>query len=125
MTTYTAPIPTAQLRVPVPSGRGLADVCARIRDIVTATAKVLPIPEPSVLLDRGGADNAMQIVITFAPDGDTAAVVKNDILRAIDEMETSDRQQRPGPPQDRPPQDRAPQQDDVNAAELHPTWPSG
>jgi hypothetical protein len=32
------------------------------------------------LLDRGGTDNAFQIVITFAPDGDTAGgVVRTNI----------------------------------------------
>jgi small conductance mechanosensitive channel len=85
MSTYAAPVPTAQLRVPVPSGWGLSDACAQIKDIVTATPKVLANPAPSVLLDRGGTDNAIQIVITFAPDGDAAAEVKNDILNAIHE----------------------------------------
>lgn len=97
MSTYMAmaPVPTAQLRVPVPSGWGLGDACARIRDIVTATPRVLATPAPSVLLDRGGTDNAIQIVITFTPDGDTASVVKNDILHAIDEqMEIPNRRQR-------------------------------
>jgi small conductance mechanosensitive channel len=95
MSTYVAPVPTAQLRVPVPSGCGLGDACARLKDIVTAVSKVLATPVPSVLLDRGGTDNAIQIVITFAPDGDTAGVVKNDILHAIDEqMEIPNSRQR-------------------------------
>jgi small conductance mechanosensitive channel len=95
MSTYSAAVPTAQLRVPAPLGWGLSDACARIADIVNATPKVLATPAPSVLLDRGGTDNAIQIAITFAPEGDTAAVVKNDILRAIDEqMEPSNRRQR-------------------------------
>jgi small conductance mechanosensitive channel len=86
MTTYTAPIPTAQLRVPVPAGLGLNDACERIKAIVIATLNVLTTPAPSVLLDRGGTDNAIQIVMTFAPDGNTADAIKNDILRAIDEQ---------------------------------------
>jgi small conductance mechanosensitive channel len=95
MSTYAGPVPTAQLRVPVPSGWGLGDACSRIEAIVTGTPKVLPTPAPSVLLDRGGTDNAIQIVITFAPEGDTAGVVKSDILHAINEqMETPSRQQR-------------------------------
>jgi small conductance mechanosensitive channel len=92
MSTYTQPVSTAQLRVPVPAGWGVSDARARIEDIVTATPKVLPAPAPSVLLDRGGTDNAMQILITFAPDGDTAGVVRNDILRAIDEQMDNHRQ---------------------------------
>ena len=97
MTTYTLPVPTAQIVVPIPAGWGLSDACARIKDIVTATPKVLTTPAPSVLLDRCGTENNIQIVITFAPDGDTAGVVKNDILRAIDEqMENPARRQRVG-----------------------------
>nr|WP_254073257.1 mechanosensitive ion channel domain-containing protein [Acidisphaera sp. S103] len=85
-TTYQAPAPTAQLHVPVPTGWGLDEACARIKDIVTATPKVLATPAPNALLDRGGTDNGIQIVISFAPEGDTAGVIKNDILRAIDEQ---------------------------------------
>jgi len=95
MSTYAAPAATAQLRVPVPSGWRPSEACNAIRDIVKATPGVLSTPAPSVLLDRGGTDNAMQIVITFAPDGDIAGRVKSDILQAIDEqLETSNRQQR-------------------------------
>jgi small conductance mechanosensitive channel len=93
MTSYTAPVPTVQLRVPVPAGWGLGDACTRINDIVTTTPKVLATPPPTALLDRGGIDNGIQIVITFAPEGDTAGEVKNDVLRAIDEMETQNRRQ--------------------------------
>src|SRR5580692_12125660 len=35
MSTYTQPVPTAQFHVPVPSGWGLSDACAHIKDIVT------------------------------------------------------------------------------------------
>ncbi|MCB8876857.1 mechanosensitive ion channel family protein [Acidisoma silvae] len=95
MTTYPQPISTAQLHVPVPSGWGLNDACLRIQQMTADTPKVLASPAPTARLDRGGTDNALQIVITFAPDGDTAASVKNDILRAIDEqMEKPARQQR-------------------------------
>jgi small conductance mechanosensitive channel len=89
MSTYPQPVPTAQLRVPLPPGWGLSDACSHIEDIVTTTQKVLATPAPTVLVDRGGTDNGIQIVITFAPEGDSAAMVKNDVLRAIDEqMET-------------------------------------
>jgi small conductance mechanosensitive channel len=88
MTTYTAPVATATLQVPVPAYWGLNEACARITDIVKATPKVLTTPAPSVLLDRSGANNDIMININFAPDGDTASLVKNDILRAIDEQMT-------------------------------------
>jgi small conductance mechanosensitive channel len=91
MTTYTAPVATATLQIPVPAGWAVSDACARIIDIVKATPRVLPNPAPSALLDRGGANNDLQITITFAPDGDTAGLVKNDILRTIDEQMANNR----------------------------------
>jgi small conductance mechanosensitive channel len=95
MTTYPQPTASAQLRVPVPTGWGLNDACARIQQIVAATPKVLANPAPSAVLDRGGTDNAIQIVITFAPDGDAVASIKHEVLRAIDEkMKRPGHQQR-------------------------------
>jgi small conductance mechanosensitive channel len=86
MSTYPAPTATAELRVPVPAGLGLNDACQKIAAIAAATPRVLATPAPKALLDRSSTDNSMQIVVTFAPDGDTAALVKNDILRAISEQ---------------------------------------
>jgi small conductance mechanosensitive channel len=95
MTTYTAPVATVRLFVPAPTGWNLNDACNHIKGIVTETPKVQATPAPNVLLDRGGPENAIQIVITFAPEGDAAGAIKNDILRAIDEqMENPGRRQR-------------------------------
>lgn len=85
MSTYSAPVPTAELRMPVPVGMGLHEAKEKILNIVQATPMVLRIPAPSVLLDRGGTDNTIQLVANFAPDGDVAAQVKSDILLAVDE----------------------------------------
>jgi small conductance mechanosensitive channel len=46
MTTYTVPVPTAQLLVPVPTGWGLSDVCTRIKDIVIANRPKSRPPQP-------------------------------------------------------------------------------
>jgi len=86
MSTYAAPIATAELRLPIPPGLPLAEAQSRIAEIAKATPRVKPDPAPSVLLDRGGADNAMQLVLTFAPEGDTASLVRSDILRAVEEQ---------------------------------------
>lgn len=88
MTTYPQPVTTAQLHVPVPDGWALNDACLRVQQITSATTHVLATPAPTARLDRGGTENAIEIVITFAPEGDTAASIKNDILRAIDEQMT-------------------------------------
>jgi len=86
MSAYAAPVPTAELRMPVPEGLPVNAAREKILAIVEATPKVLPAPAPNVLLDRGGTDNAMQLVATFAPDGDVAGQVKSDILRAVNEQ---------------------------------------
>jgi hypothetical protein len=41
-------------------------------------------PALSVLLDRAGADNALQIVVTFVPSA-TAAEVKREIIKTVQE----------------------------------------
>lgn len=87
MSAYAAPVATAELRMPVPAGLAPEVARQKIEAIVKSTPRVLPNPAPSVLLDQGGTDNTiMQIVVNFAPQGDTAALVKNDILRVVTEQ---------------------------------------
>jgi len=95
MSAYAAPVATAELRMPVPEGLSLNEAREKILAIVEATPKVLPAPAPTVLLDRGGTDNAMQLVATFAPDGDVAGQVKSDILRSTSELLETQRQTEP------------------------------
>lgn len=86
MSTYAAPVATAELRMPVPDGVPLNEAQAKVLAIVKATPRVLTAPAPNVLLDRGGTDNSMQLVASFAPDGDVASQVKSDILRAVNDQ---------------------------------------
>jgi hypothetical protein len=53
--------------------------------IVKANPKVLETPAPGVLLDRNATDNALEIVVTFAPadGGGNAAVVKSEVIEAV------------------------------------------
>jgi small conductance mechanosensitive channel len=95
MSSYAAPVPTAELRMPVPVGLPVNQAREKILAIVAATPRVLPAPAPNVLLDRGGTDNAMQLVATFAPDGDVAGQVKSDILTAVNEQLETHRQTQP------------------------------
>jgi small conductance mechanosensitive channel len=95
MSAYAGPVAMAELRMPVPEGMPLNEAREKILTIVAATPKVLPAPAPNVLLDRGGTDNAMQLVATFAPDGDVAGQVKSDILRAVNERLETRRQTEP------------------------------
>jgi len=84
MSTYAAPTATSELRLPVPPGLSLDEAQNRLAAIARATPRVKAEPAPSVLVDRGGADNALQLVVTFAPEGDSAPLVKSDILRAVE-----------------------------------------
>jgi small conductance mechanosensitive channel len=80
LSTYTPPPASAELRFPS-QDVALLD---KIEAIVAGSAGVAKDPAPKVLLDRAGADNAMQIVVSFVPVGD-AAVVKSDLIKAVHE----------------------------------------
>lgn len=81
---YPQPAATAQVRFRLPE---VAPTAARerIEAIVQANPKVLKDPQPSVLLDRSATDNALEYVVTFAPDGGggNAAAVKSEIIEAV------------------------------------------
>jgi len=82
---YDAPVPTSQLIFPASAIADPVTAQTRIAAIVEAHPQILKTPAPTVFFDRGGADNALQIVVTFAPSGDVAAVVKNDIIKSVHE----------------------------------------
>lgn len=89
---YPQPTATTQVRFRLPDqdpGRARQ----RIEDLVKANPKVLPDPAPTVLLDRSAADNALEIVVTFAPgNGGTAAAVKSELINAVhEELEAATR----------------------------------
>lgn len=79
---YPAPPPAAELRLPVADGVDLDWALGTVRALVAGDARVLPDPKPSVLLDRGAAENGIEIVAAFATAGDEAAAVKSDLIRA-------------------------------------------
>jgi hypothetical protein len=80
LSTYAPPPVSAEIRFPA-QDVALRD---RIEAVVAGSAGVAKDPAPKVLLDRAGADNAMQIVVSFVPVGD-AAVVKSDLIKAVHE----------------------------------------
>ena len=80
---YPPPPHTASVRVPVPESTELGPATETIRSIVNATPRVLKDPPPTVLLDRGGTDNALGITITFACNTDDTALVQSDLIRAV------------------------------------------
>jgi small conductance mechanosensitive channel len=95
MSAYKGPVATAELRIPIPAGVAPGVARQKVEDIAKATDHVLAAPAAKALLDRGGADNALQIVVTFAPEGDTAGQIKNDILKAVSEQVEAPIQQTP------------------------------
>lgn len=99
---YPQPAATTQVRFRLP---GVEPGAARdrIETILQENPNVLKSPPPGVLLDRNATDNALELVVTFAPvDGaGNAAPVKSEIIQAVyDAFEApsvSDRQ-RPAEP---------------------------
>ena len=81
--TYPAPAST-QVRFRLPEEADVEVALARVRSIVDAQSHVLKEPVPSVLLDRSGPDNALEIVVTFSTDG-AAAAAKSDLIKAVHE----------------------------------------
>lgn len=79
---YDAPVATAQIVFPAAAISDPIGAQNQIAAIIDAHPQILKAPAPTVFLDRGGADNALQIVTTFAPSGDVAAV-KNDVIKAV------------------------------------------
>jgi small conductance mechanosensitive channel len=81
---YPQPAATAQVRFRLPD---VAPTAARerIEAILQANPRVLKDPQPGVLLDRNATDNALEYVVTFAPDGGggNAAAVKSEIIEAV------------------------------------------
>ena len=75
---------TAQVRFRLPDADP-HDAREKIEAMVRANPKVLETPAPSVLLDRNATDNALEIVVTFAPDGGggAAPAVKSEIIEAV------------------------------------------
>ncbi len=81
----TYPVPaSAQVRFRIPEEVDVERALERVRSVVETHEYVLKYPAPSVLLDRGGAENALEIVVTFSTDAD-AAVVKSELIKALHE----------------------------------------
>lgn len=78
---YPAPPRAGEVRFPVADGTVLDPAVEKVRAVVEAEPRVLADPPPSVLLDRGPA--AIEIVVAFATQNETAAV-KSDLIKAMD-----------------------------------------
>jgi len=89
--TYTPPIAAMELRIPAPPPAKLNAALAAIQAIVTNHADIAKDPAPTVLLDRGGADNTLQIVASFTPATANTAQLRSDIIKQIhDQAEFSE-----------------------------------
>lgn len=81
---YPSPAASAQARFRIAEESAVGDALARVRSVVEAQPYVLKDPVPSVLLDRSGPDNALEVVVTFSTDG-AAAAAKSDLIKAVHE----------------------------------------
>jgi small conductance mechanosensitive channel len=97
---YPQPAATAQVRFRLP-GMEPSIARDRITAILDADPGVLKDPPPSVLLDRNPTDNALEIVVSFAPlgGGGNAASAKSEIIEAVyDAVEAPPAQAQPAEP---------------------------
>ena len=79
---YPAPAPTVEVRFRIPEETALDDALAKVRATVEAQPHVSKDPAPTVLLDRSGAENALEIVATFSTEGEIGPV-KSDLIKAV------------------------------------------
>jgi len=80
--TYPAPsLHQGEVRFRVPEEIDLDAAIETVRAIVGAHPLVLEDPAPSILLDRSAADNALEIVVTFAIADNQVAAVKSDLIK--------------------------------------------
>jgi small conductance mechanosensitive channel len=80
---YPAPPQTGEVRLRIAEGTELEKAIEKVRAIVEAHPRVLADPAPSVLLDCSAADNALEIVVTFATAEDETATVKSDLIKEV------------------------------------------
>jgi len=80
---YPAPPHTGEVRFRIAEGTELEKAIEKVRAIVEAHPRVLADPAPSVLLDCSAADNALEIVVTFATAEDETAAVKSDLIKEV------------------------------------------
>jgi len=80
---YPAPPHSGEIRFQLADDAELDPAIEQVRSVVNADRRVLADPEPSVLLDRSGSGNALEIVIGFATGDEVAALVKSDLIRAV------------------------------------------
>jgi small conductance mechanosensitive channel len=81
---YPAPPHAGEVRFPVAEGTALDPAVEKVRAVVKAQPRVLADPAPSILLDRGTTDRAIEIVVAFATAEDETAAVKSDLIKAMD-----------------------------------------
>lgn len=78
---YPTPVRNGELRFRVPEAMNFENATEQVRAVVEAEPRLLADPGPKVLLDQA-ADNAIEIVVTFATEDD-AALVRSDLIRAV------------------------------------------
>jgi small conductance mechanosensitive channel len=81
---YPAPPHAGEVRFRTTEGTELEPAIEKVRAIVEAHPRVLANPAPSVLLDRTGADYALEIVVAFSTAEDETAAVKSDVIKGVD-----------------------------------------
>jgi small conductance mechanosensitive channel len=84
---YAAPSPSpthaGEARFRIAEETDLDQAIETVRGVVNSQPRILADPAPNVLLDRTAAENALEIVVTFATEGDGVAAAKSDLIKAV------------------------------------------
>jgi small conductance mechanosensitive channel len=81
---YPQPVATTSVRFRLPDV-DLRAVREKILTLLQGMSNVLKNPAPGVTFDRNATDNALEVVVTFAPEGGagSSAAVKSDVVQAV------------------------------------------
>ena len=81
---YPQPVATASVRFRLPDAN-LRATREKILTLLQGMPNLLANPAPNVTFDHNGTDNALEVVVTFAPEGGAgaSAAVKSDVVQVV------------------------------------------
>jgi small conductance mechanosensitive channel len=80
---YPTPPHAGEVRFRVAEDTDLDAAMEGVRAVVKAEPRVIADPGPAVMLDRSAAENALEIVCTFATTEDIVPTVKSDLIKGV------------------------------------------
>jgi small conductance mechanosensitive channel len=102
MSTYPAPSHAGEAHFRIPETADLDDVATKVLALITADTRVLENPAPGVIYNRTLAENALELVVSFATADDIGAAVRSDLIRSVQRALAADAKPEPAPAEGTP-----------------------